>query len=167
MSIRGVLLALAVGAAVVGFLVLDHRATQVLGVPELPIAHAPDQAATSTDCQVEAPTRLNGDTWSEKTELLLASNDVVRLRTCSPGQLSLTARGTAVDGYGPYMVISQAGSVLWEGEVAQRSEVAVNVPGTGWLAIAFMNDRNDPPQDRNLWLEQLEFSTQPAEATGG
>lgn len=161
MSGRAVLLALAALVAAIGFFALDEGSSQELTIPDLPIAHAVGHQTNSTSCRVEPPKPLSGKEWSQEGELLLASNDIVRFRTCSSGHLYVTARGTPVDDYWPHMVISQADTALWEGEVIDRAQVDVAVADAGWLTIAFLNDRYEPPQDRNLWLERLEFQPFP------
>lgn len=146
------LLCAAVGAHQVFDLGNDYRPP----VPELAV-FAP------VDCAPFEPTQLNGTVWDREKTLLLASNDVLRFPVCGSGTLELEARGSAVGGVGAYMVVSPPGGNLWEGEVTDPVRLSLPV-AAGWVGVAFLNDKYEPPADRNLWLESLSF--QPAVVPG-
>lgn len=118
-------------------------------------------AEPGTGCGPLYPVRLNGATWDGASELLLASNDLVRFRVCSAGTLNLTAHGSTFHGTGPHLVVSLGARTVWEGEVADPVGLEIEMPGPGWVGIAFVNDRYEPPEDRNLWLERLAFEPRP------
>lgn len=146
---------LLLAAATVAHLLLDSSPAQLPASPALHFLAG--EASSITDCPPISPTRLNGAVWTREGELLLASNDVVRFRVCSPGTLVITARGSELGGVGAHMVVSGSGRNLWEGEVTAPVALALDVPEAGWIAVAFLNDRYEPPEDRNLWLQGLEF----------
>lgn len=141
--------------AAIGHLLLDSAPG---ALPAMPIIDLPAaDTLLSGGCTPTSPTRLNSAEWTGEGTLLLASNDVVRLLVCSPGTLTLSARGSEFGGVGAYMVVSQLGSNLWEGAVTDPVDLALSIRSAGWVSVAFVNDRFDPPADRNLWLESLEF----------
>lgn len=140
-------------AAVAAHQVFDVRTGYLPRVPELAVS-------TPVDCAPFEPTRLNGTTWDREKTLLLASNDVLRFPLCGTGTLELEVRGGAVGGVGAYMVVSSPSGNLWEGEVTDPVQLSLKVPGAGWVGVAFLNDKYEPPADRNLWIESLTF--QPA-----
>lgn len=88
---------------------------------------------------------------------LLASNGAVRLRVCEAGALVFAARGSFAGGHGAQLVVSWRDRVLWEGEVVEEQAIEVEVPGAGWIGLAFVNDYYEPPEDRNLWLSSISF----------
>lgn len=142
-------------AATVGHLLLDSSPAQLPAIPELRFMGG--EAPGIGECPPILPTRLNGAVWTREGELLLASNDVVRFRVCSRGTLAIVARGSELGGVGAYLVVSDSLRNLWEGEVTAPVERELDVPEAGWIAVAFLNDRYEPPEDRNLWLQSLEF----------
>ena len=82
------------------------------------------------------------------------------LRGCasSPGTLSARLRGTTVDGIGAQVVIALGTTNLWEGFVTDPIELEIDVPHAGTMLIAFVNDRYEPPEDRNLWISDVVFT---------
>lgn len=145
-------------AAVAAHQVFDVRTGYLPPVPELAIL-AP------ADCASFEPMQLSGTVWDREKTLLLASNDVLRFPACGSGTLELEVRGSAVGGVGAYMVVSSPGGNLWEGEVTDPVRLSLKVPGAGWVGVAFLNDKYEPPADRNLWIESLTF--QPSAVPGG
>lgn len=146
------LLALAVGAAALAWAALDDPAPYAAAVPELPVAAA-------AACAPSEPVLLNGDpaALAEGKELLLASNNAVRQRVCGPGTLRFVARGSVALGQATYLVVSLGTETLWEGPVEGAAPFELEVPRAGWLAVAFVNDAYQPPEDRNLWLSAYRF----------
>ena len=142
-------------AAFVAFLVLDFGPERFSRVADLATRSGAIHTNHSADCPHNTPQRVSGQTWNLQGELLFSSNDVLRMYVCSSGLLTLSSRGSAYNGHGPHMVVSLTARNIWEGEVLEPVSLQIDVPNSGWLTLAFPNDRYEPPQDRNLWIQYL------------
>lgn len=166
MRSRLAVVVLLLGIAFFGYWLLDADGKSMPSIPVMAEAPGTMYQTPNSSCGLAAPTRLSGQIWTREQELVLVTNDVVRLQTCSPGTLSISARGTPLNGLGAHMVVSLGGFILWDDEIEERIDVVLELPTSGWVAIAFVNDRLDPPEDRNLWLETLEFHAPPQDLPG-
>ena len=63
-----------------------------------------------------------------------------------------------MDGIGAQVVIALGTTNLWEGFVTDPIELELDVPHAGTMLIAFVNDRYEPPEDRNLWISDVVFT---------
>ena len=143
-----VVIVLVLAAGLSGWAWFDGRAV-VAEIPTLPV-----QALE--ECVVVGPQLHNGeDVDAERATLW--TNGAVLLKVCGPGTLRFAARGSVAHGYGSYMVVGWNTETLWEGVVVEERGFEISVPGAGWLAVAFVNDLYDPPEDRNLWLSGISF----------
>jgi hypothetical protein len=123
-----------------------RSSTSVAGsVPVKCVRQAPELAARGGQ---------SGPGWAR-----FPTNGSLRLAVCSPGTLAFTAQGTTVDGNGAHLVVNWNLEVLWEGDVAETVPVQLEVPGRGWVTLAFLNDATSGEEDRNLWIRDLEFAT--------
>jgi len=80
--------------------------------------------------------------------------------------ISVRARGTALGGVYPRVVVrvdgAAVGSVAVSGETWETLGVVAALPGgEHTLGVAFENDENAPPEDRNLWVDWVSWA--PAE----
>lgn len=89
----------------------------------------------------------------ERAELW--SNGVVEIPLCRRARVELVLEGTLAQGKGPNALVVEGSHVLWQGEVRGVMEVWVRTTGKGTLALAFINDFYQPPEDRNLFLRAL------------
>jgi len=48
------------------------------------------------------------------------------------------------------MVVGGPQSNLWEGEGTDRVASTLTVPTAGWIGVAFLNDKSQPPEDCSL-----------------
>lgn len=96
--------------------------------------------------------------WEFTEVALLVNNSSVRTCLPSPGGLALRLRGGAVAGIGAQVVIALGATSLWEGFVIDPIELELDVPHAGTMLIAFVNDRYEPPEDRNLWISDVVFT---------
>ena len=87
-----------------------------------------------------------------------SGNTVLRGCASSPGILSVRLRGSTVAGIGAQVVIALGTTNLWEGFVTDPIELELDVPHAGTMLIAFVNDRYEPPEDRNLWISDVVFT---------
>ncbi|MFC4456259.1 hypothetical protein [Deinococcus sonorensis] len=85
------------------------------------------------------------------------ANATLTLPVCGAGTLSLVASGTPAAGGAPLLLVSLDGEPLLETNVLAPRPLKVPVPHAGRLTLAFVNDLNRPPQDRNLFVKQLMF----------
>jgi hypothetical protein len=77
----------------------------------------------------------------------------------SPGTLTVTLRGTTAAGIGTRAVLVQGAERLLDVELRDEERTfEVDVPPSGQLLLAFVNDYYDPPEDRNLWVSGLAFT---------
>lgn len=77
-------------------------------------------------------------------------------------RITIWARGTPVGGIYPVVVLEmdgkEIGRVECKGEDwSPHSLIAHLPPGRHVLRLSFINDEWRPPEDRNLWLSQIEF----------
>lgn len=91
-------------------------------------------------------------------EYALFSNNALRSCLSDAGTLTLGMRGTPAAGIGAQVVIALGTSNLWEGFVTDPIELELDVPHAGTMLIAFVNDRYEPPEDRNLWISDVVFT---------
>jgi hypothetical protein len=140
------------------------------GLATLPPLPSPALSMAAPQPCTAAPPRL----WMNNTASLptpqgfsLYTNGTVYLQACRPGKLSFSARGTALGGRWPTMTVSVASQALLTTEVAvlKLKPYSVRIPSAGLIAITFHNDafapEAVPPQDRNLIVEEVEFTPQP------
>ena len=136
----------------VGWWSLDKTAPNV--VAEIPMF----EESSSENCMLTQPQNISGQFVNTSQEVPFFTADTLRWKVCQAGTLHLDARATLIDTYGAYLVVALGTETLWEGEIRDETQsISVKVPHSGWLAIAFVNDAYDPPQDRNLWLSNIEF----------
>ena len=149
-------LLLLVGALVGGY-TLDLRAPEVWARVRVPLLRVGgEEACVATDAElVTSSGQLQGGA------VALYAGGFVRVRVCAPGRLSFVARGSLVDGRGPYLVVAWGDRPLFATEVREPRRVVLEVPGPGWLLLAFLNDAYRPPEDRNLWISGLSFVASP------
>ena len=103
--------------------------------------------------------RQNGDTIDPATTTLLASNAMLIACPWSPGTLTVSLRGTVTAGIGTRAVLVQGPNRLLDVELRNEERTfQVDVPASGQLLLAFVNDYYDPPEDRNLWVSGLAFT---------
>jgi len=92
------------------------------------------------------------------SEPIFASNTALRGCARAPGTLAVRLRGSTVAGIGAQVVIALGTTNLWEGFVTDPIELQLDVPHGGTMLIAFVNDRYEPPEDRNLWISDVVFT---------
>jgi hypothetical protein len=103
--------------------------------------------------------RQNGDPVDPAAATLLASNAMLIACPSSPGTLTVTLRGTTAAGIGTRAVLTQGAERLLDVELRDEERTfEVDVPVSGQLLLAFVNDYYDPPEDRNLWVSGLAFT---------
>lgn len=101
--------------------------------------------------------RLSETPIPDAGEILFASNDVLRLPVCSAGEITFSARGTIGGGFPARLVVAHGTTTLFDEGVDARREIRIQIPGPGWLLLAFVNDYYVPPEDRNLWIYDFQF----------
>lgn len=89
---------------------------------------------------------------------VLATSDVLRACLARPGVLAVRLRGSELAGTGAYAVVALGLENLWEGYVTDPVDLRLDVPHAGTVLIAFVNDRYEPPEDRNLWVSDAAFT---------
>ena len=103
--------------------------------------------------------RQNGDPVDPATTTLLASNAMLIACPWTPGTLTVTLRGTIAAGIGTRAVLVQGPNRLLDVELRDEERTfQIDVPASGQLLLAFVNDYYDPPEDRNLWVSGLAFT---------
>lgn len=93
------------------------------------------------------------------SEHVLATSDVLRACLAGPGVLALRLRGSEVAGIGAYAVVALGLENLWEGFVTDPVDLRLDVPRGGTVLLTFVNDRYEPPEDRNLWVSDVAFTS--------
>ena len=102
--------------------------------------------------------RQGGDPVDPTTATLLASRAVLVACPWTPGTLTVTLRGTVAAGIGTRAVLTQGTERLLDVELRDEERTfEVEVPTAGQL-LAILNDSDDPPEDRNLWVSGLAFT---------
>lgn len=86
----------------------------------------------------------------------------VRVATSGRYRIGIWAGGSSAQGTYPIVVVTLDGDELGRVECAgpEWSEFAFTTvlpEGEGVLRLAFINDYYDPPDDRNLWIDRVEF----------
>lgn len=132
-----------------GWYVLDERRLPD-GIPSLRLKQD-DTCSETTLTMIASLGRHEAD------EIAIFTNGLVKFQVCHAGQLSFIARGSIARERGSHLVVSLQDRVLWEGEVIEPRDFEIEVPGPGWLTLAFVNDYYDPPEDRNLYLSGVTF----------
>ena len=103
--------------------------------------------------------RQNGDIVDPTATTLLAFNAIVIACPWTPGTLTVTLRGTIAAGIGTRAVLTQGAERLLDVELRDEERTfQIDVPASGLLLLAFVNDYYDPPEDRNLWVSGLAFT---------
>ena len=103
--------------------------------------------------------RQNGDSVDPAATTLLASNAMLIACPWTPGTLTVTLRGTIAAGIGTRAVLMQGADRLLDVELRDEERTfEIDVPASGQLLLAFVNDYYDPPEDRNLWVSGLAFT---------
>jgi hypothetical protein len=101
----------------------------------------------------------NGDTIDPVGTTALYWNATLIACPWSPGTLTVTLRGTTAAGIGTRAVLTQGAERLLDVELRDEERTfEVDVPASGQLLLAFVNDYYDPPEDRNLWVSGLAFT---------
>lgn len=87
------------------------------------------------------------------------------VQVAQAGRYRLTAWGRGTPGQGVYPIVAidvdgrEIGRVEIKSDDWQGHEIAVELPsGAHRLRLRFANDNAAPPEDRNLWLDRLEFA---------
>ena len=103
--------------------------------------------------------RPNGDRIDPTTTTLLATNALLVACPWAPGTLTVSLRGTIAAGIGTRAVLTQGAERLLDVELRDETRTfEIDVPASGQLLLAFVNDYYDPPEDRNLWVSGLAFT---------
>jgi hypothetical protein len=103
--------------------------------------------------------RQTGDPIDPAATTLLATNAMLIACPWTPGNLTVTLRGTTAAGIGTRAVLTQGAERLLDVELRDEERTfEVDVPASGQLLLAFVNDYYDPPEDRNLWVSGLAFT---------
>lgn len=103
--------------------------------------------------------RSNGDTIEPAATSLLATNTVLNACPWTAGTLAIVLRGTIAADIGTRVVLAQGDDRLLDVELrGEERTFEVDVPASGQLLLAFVNDYYDPPEDRNLWVSGLDFT---------
>lgn len=145
---------LALGSALLlGAVLLALRTS---GAPS-PVAGLAVAAPTAQGCDPEAPALIdaNGATTPLPASVTLNSNGFRRVLACGPAALTLQATGSAVDSVGARLVVGRQGTTLYDEAIDGDRALRLQVPGAGWVVLAFVNDRYEPPADRNLRLTDI------------
>lgn len=151
---------LTAGALLVGMVAL--ASLRLDGIPPTPPEIA--IAATSTDeprrttasrgsgddCLAPVFIEPDGEPVPDGATMRLNSNTFRRVFVCEPSLLTLRAEGSAVDGVGARLVVGWRDQTLFDQPIEGAIDVEVEVPGAGWVVLAFANDLYRPPLDRNL-----------------
>jgi len=160
----------AAGALVVGLVVLASLRLDGLPQPAPAIAIADATSDTNVNTTTGAadtvanectrPTflRPDGEPVPDGTTQRLNSNTFRLAYVCEPSLLTLRAEGSAVDGVGARLVIGWHDRTLFDQPIDGEAEVRVEVPGAGWVVVAFANDLYRPPLDRNLVVHTAHFT---------
>jgi hypothetical protein len=113
-------------------------------------------------CEADANLQWRHETGAHidtSTELRIATNAIIIACPWTPGTLTVTLRGTTAAGIGTRAVLTQGAERLLDIELRdEECAFTVDVPASGQLLLAFVNDYYDPPEDRNLWVSGLEFT---------
>ena len=149
-----VIAALALTALGLTAVTLDHdqawaplAASSLAALPECDIAD--DLSWVYVD---DAPVDAPGTT-------AFASNAMIVACPWSAGTLTFTLRGTLGRGVGTRVVLVQGPAHLLDVELRdERRSFEIEVPSTGQVLLAFVNDYYQPPEDRNLWVSGLAFT---------
>jgi len=86
----------------------------------------------------------------------------VNVATAGAYRIALWARGTDAEGVYPIVALSlndqELGRVECTGETWGVHAILADLPeGEATLRVAFTNDFYQPPDDRNLWIDRIEF----------
>lgn len=162
--------AVAAGALFVGLVVLASLRLDGLPqpAPAIAIADATSDANVYTSTGTAAtvanectrPTffRPDGEPVPDGATQRLNSNTFRLAYVCEPSLLTLRAEGSAVDGVGARLVIGWRDLTLFDQPIDGEAEVRVEVPGAGWVVVAFANDLYRPPLDRNLVVQAAQIA---------
>lgn len=82
----------------------------------------------------------SGNTWNGRSAQLLGPGVLAR-EVCAPGTLRLRVHATAAAGAGPRVTISLGGEAIDDREVTSGGEYSVHIPRSGYLSVAYLNDR--------------------------
>ena len=101
----------------------------------------------------------SGESIDPTAITLLATNAALSACAPSAGVLSLTLRGTVAENVGSRAVLVHGFERLLDVELRDEERAfMLDVPASGQLLLAFVNDRYVPPEDRNLWVSGLGFT---------
>ena len=103
--------------------------------------------------------RDNGERVAQEGRTLIGSNAAVTGCVDGAGVLALRLRGSTVAGHGPRVVVVQGAERLLDVVVPthERAYVA-EIPRAGAVMVAFVNDRREGDEDRNLSILELAFA---------
>ncbi|MEA3366373.1 MAG: carbohydrate-binding domain-containing protein, partial [Candidatus Hydrogenedentes bacterium] len=102
----------------------------------------------------------------EDDHVRMGSNGFIEgpVHIATPGRyrIGLWARGSSAKGTYPIVVVTLDGKELGRvecigAEWGEHAIVADLAEGDAVLRLAFINDYYEPPEDRNLWLDRVEF----------
>lgn len=156
----------AFGAALVGAIVLASLRWDgwPSGPPTLGLETSvavPGAEPTGTAVGPCYPTPIHapdGSVSVEPTIQRMNSNTFRWAAACGPSLLTLRVEGSAVDGIGARLAIAWRDRTLFDEAVDGEDALRLEVPGEGWLLLAFVNDLYRPPLDRNLVLHDVRLA---------
>jgi len=116
-------------------------------------------APAANACGSATPVLINPDGTSTPlpASVTLNSNAYRRIYICEPATLTLHAHGSAVDGVGARLSVAWQDTTLFDEPIDGDRVLSLQVPGAGWVLVAFTNDLNKPPADRNLQLDEIDL----------
>jgi len=124
-----------------------------------PVARLVMAAPATNSCGSATPVLINPDGTSTPlpASVTLNSNAYRRIYVCEPATLTLQAHGSAVGGVGARLSVAWQDTPLFDEPIDGDHTLSLQVPGAGWVLVAFTNDLNKPPADRNLQLDDIDL----------
>lgn len=166
---RPAMRSMAFGAALVGAIVLAslHWDGWPSGPPSLgldtgvAVPGAEPTGGAHVACYPPAFHEPDGSVAIDPAILRMNSNSYRWAAVCGPSVLTLRVEGSAVDGIGARLVVAWRDRALFDEAITGEDELRLEVPGEGWLLLAFVNDLYRPPLDRNLVLHDVRLAPRP------
>ncbi|MBU1613120.1 hypothetical protein KKC87_01675, partial [Patescibacteria group bacterium] len=99
---------------------------------------------------------------NKPTEMGIWTNMYFTVRAPGPGVFRLIAKGTSLDGVFPILEFSQNGNAFAQVEINSQEYFPfdVAVPKGGIVKVAYINDRFNDREDRNLRIQMIKFSAE-------